>query len=92
VPQLGIDKLIADSLDRLTGASGKQGLSALDRLVPGLSGAVRRDANASIVDNLKSMGQPTEIDGKSATALPVRFAHGAVYLGIVRVGKVPPLL
>jgi hypothetical protein len=91
VPQLGIDKLIADSLDRLTGASGKQGLSALDRLVPGLSGVVRRDANAGIVDDLKSMGRPTEIDGKPATALPVRFAHGAVYLGIVRVGKVPPL-
>ena len=93
VPQLGIDKLIGQGIDRLTGAprGSAQGLSALDRLVPGLSGVVTAGANASVVDDLKKMGQQTEIDGKPATALPLRFADGAVYFGIMRIGEVPPL-
>ena len=93
VPQLGIDKLIGKGIDRLTSASGQagQGLAALDRLVPGLSGVVRQTTNASIVDDLKKMGQPTAIDGKPATSLPLRFADGAIYLGMVRIGEVPAL-
>jgi len=93
VPQLGIDKLIGQGIDRLTGATAgsTQGLSALDRLLPGLSGVVSAGANASVVDDLKKMGQPTEIDGKPATALPLRFADGAVYFGMIRIGEVPPL-
>lgn len=93
VPQLGIDRLIGQSLDRLTGSSGQnaQGLSALDRLMPGLSGVVQQSANASIVDDLKKMGQQTEIDQKPAIALPLRFSNGSVYLGIIRIGEVPAL-
>ncbi len=93
VPQLGIDKLIGQGIGRLGGASGtsSQGLSALDRLMPGLSGVVSAGANASVVDNLKKMGQPTQIDRKPATALPLRFSDGAVYLGIIRLGEVPTL-
>lgn len=93
VPQLGIDKLIGQGLDKLTGSTGGngQGLSALDRLVPGLSGVVSQSANASVVDDLKKMGQQTQIDNKPAVALPLRFANGAVYLGIVRIGEVPAL-
>jgi hypothetical protein len=93
VPQLGIDKLIGQGIDRLTGATGSsaQGLSVLDRLLPGLSGVVSAGANASVIDDLKKMGQPTEIDGKPATTLPVRFADGTVYLGMIRIGEVPAL-
>ena len=93
VPQLGIDKLIGQGIDRLSGAAGHsgQGLSALDRLLPGLSGVVSAGANVSVVDDLKKMGQPTEIDGKPATALPLRFADGSVYLGMIRIGEVPAL-
>jgi hypothetical protein len=91
VPQLGLDKLIGQGLDKLTGTSGQQGLSALDRLVPGLSGVVSQGANASVIDDLKKMGQPTQIDNKPAVALPLRFVNGAVYLGIVRIGEVPAL-
>jgi hypothetical protein len=93
VPQLGIDKLIEQGIDRLSGANGQsgEGLSALDRLLPGLSGVVRNSAAASLIDNLKRMGQPTQIDNKPAVALPLRFADGAVYLGIIRIGEVPPL-
>ena len=94
VPELGIDKMIGQGIGRLAGISGQSGqggLAALDRLMPGLSGVVTAGANASLIDDLKKMGQPTEIDGKPATALPLRFTDGAVYLGMIRIGEVPAL-
>jgi len=92
VPQLGIDRVISQRLDELAGpGQAQQGLAALDRLVPGLSGVVRQGANATLVDDVKKMGQPTEIDSKPAVALPLRIADGAVYLGLIRIGDVPPL-
>ena len=94
VPDLGIDKMIGQGIDRLAGVSGQSsqgGLAALDRLMPGLSGVVAAGANASVIDDLKKMGQQTEIDGKPATALPLRFADGAVYLGMIRIGELPAL-
>jgi hypothetical protein len=93
VPLLGLDQLIGQGIDRMTGASGQsgQGLAALDRLVPGLSGVVRQGAAATVIDNLKKMGQPTEIDKKPATILPLRFSDGSVYLAMIRVGSIPPL-
>jgi hypothetical protein len=94
VPLLGIDKLIGQGLDKLTrsgGGQSAQGLSALDNFLPGLSGVVRDSANASVVDDLKKMGQPTQIGDKPATVLPLRFSDGAVYLGMIRIGEVPPL-
>lgn len=92
VPQLGIDRLIEQRFDELAGGGqAQQGLAALDRLVPGLSGIVRQGANASLVDDVKKMGKPTEIDSKPAVALPLRLADGAVYLGLIRVGDIPPL-
>jgi hypothetical protein len=93
VPLLGIDQMIGQGIDRLTGGSGSpaQGLGALDRLVPGLSGIVREQTNSGLVDNIKKMGQATEIDKKPAVALPLRVADGVIYVGIIPVGVVPPL-
>lgn len=93
VPLLGIDRLIGRGIDRLTGTGNQpsQGLNALDRIVPGLSGVVRDNANASIVESIKKMGQPTEIDGKQAILLPLRVSDGAMFLGIVPLGEIPPL-
>lgn len=93
VPLLGVDRLIAQGIDRLSGAEGStaRSMSALDRLIPGLGGAIRDSANTSLVENLKKMGQPAEIDKKPATVLPLRFADGAIYLGMLRVGDTPPL-
>jgi hypothetical protein len=103
VPLLGIDQLIGQGIDRLTGGSGSpaqglgaqglgaQGLGALDRLVPGLSGIVRDQTNSGLVDNIKKMGEATQIDKKPAIALPLRVADGIIYLGIIPVGVVPPL-
>jgi hypothetical protein len=93
VPLLGIDQLIGQGIDKLTGGSGSssQGLGALDRLMPGLSGVVRQNANAGVIDNIKKMGQPTEIDKQPALALPLRIDDGTVYLGLIPLGNLPAL-
>jgi len=93
VPLLGIDQLIGQGIDRLTGGSGspEQGLNTLDQLLPGLGNVIRSQASSSIVDNIKKMGQPTEIDGKPAIALPLRVADGVIYVGVIPVGVVPAL-
>src|SRR5580692_227169 len=93
VPKLGIDRLIGRGLDKLNGGSGQaqQGLDALDRLMPGLSGVVRDSASASVIDSLNKMGQPTEIDKKPAIVLPLNFSDGFVSLGMVPLGEVPAL-
>ena len=86
IPMLGIDRLIAQGINRLSG-----GDNVLDRLAPGISGVIRESANATVVENLKKMGQPTSLDGRPALALPLRFADGTVYLGLLPVGQIPPL-
>jgi hypothetical protein len=93
VPQLGLDKVIGQSIDRLTGAGNQapQGLGALDQLVPGLRDVVRQTTNENLIDDIKKMGQQTEIDNKPAIVLPLRFADGAMYLGLLPLGDVPPL-
>jgi hypothetical protein len=93
VPLLGVDKAIGRTIDRFSGAGNQSAKEpgALDRLVPGLSDVVRQTANASLIDNVKKMGQPTQIDGKPATVLPLRFADGSVFLGLLPIGEVPAL-
>jgi hypothetical protein len=103
VPLLGIDRLVGAGIDRLSGTEGAaaqglgaqglgaQGMGALDRLIPGLGGAIRDTANASLIENLKKMGEPTVLGKAPAIILPLRFADGAVYLGMLRVGEMPPL-
>ncbi len=93
VPLLGIDQLIGQGIERLTGGGGssEQGLNALDRLMPGLSGVVRENTNSSVIDNIKKLGQPTELDKKPAIALPLRVADGVIFVGIIPVGVVPAL-
>ena len=93
VPLLGVDQLIGQGIDRLTGGSGSptQGLGALDRLLPGLGGVVRESASAGLVETIKRMGEPTKLDGKPAVALPLRVADGIVYVGLIPVAAVPAL-
>jgi hypothetical protein len=86
VPRLGLDRLIGQGLDQLSGGNG-----VLDRMVPGLSETIRVTATASVIDNLKKMGQPTSIDNQPAVVLPLRFTDGAIYLGMLRIGEAPSL-
>jgi hypothetical protein len=93
VPLLGVDQLIGQGIDRLTGGSGSpaHGLGALDRLLPGLGGVVRENASAGLIETIKRMGEPTKLDGKPAVALPLRVTDGIVYVGIIPVAAVPAL-
>ena len=93
VPLLGVDQLIGQGIDRLTGGGGSpaQGLSALDRLLPGLGGVVREGASAGLIETIKRMGEPTKLDGKPAIALPLRVTDGIVYVGMIPVAVVPAL-
>jgi hypothetical protein len=93
VPLLSVDQLIGRGIDRLTGGPGSPagGLGALDRLLPGLGGAVREGANVGAIETIKKMGEPTQLDGKPAIKLPLRVADGIAYVGIIPVASVPPL-
>ena len=93
VPLLGIDQLIGQGIDRLSGGTGSpaQGLGMLDRFLPGLGGAVREGASASLIESIKKMGKPAEIDNKPAIALPLRVEDGIIYVGVVPVGVMPAL-
>jgi hypothetical protein len=93
VPLLGVEQMIGQGIDRLTGGPGSpaQGLGTLDRLLPGLGGVVRESASAGLTETIKRMGEPTKLDGKPAVALPLRVADGIVYVGIIPVASVPPL-
>jgi hypothetical protein len=93
VPLLGIDQLIGQGVDKLTGGSGSpaQGLGMLDRLLPGLGGAVRESANSSVIESINKMGKPAQIDNKPAIALPLRVEDGIIYVGVIPVGAVPAL-
>ena len=48
-------------------------------------------ATSGVLDNIKKMGEPTEIDKKPALALPLRVNDGVVFLGIIPLGVLPPL-
>jgi hypothetical protein len=86
VPLLGVDRLIGQGLDQLSGGDG-----TLDRLIPGLGGAIRESANANLIDSLKKIGEPSSIDKQAAIVLPLRFSDGSIYLGMLRIGEAPPL-
>jgi hypothetical protein len=93
VPLLGVDQMIGQGIDRLTGGSGSptQGLGLLDRLLPGLGGVVRQNASSGVIETIRSMGQPTEVEKKPAVALPLRVNDGVIFLGMIPLGVVPPL-
>ena len=86
VPLIGIDRMLGQSLGQLSVGNG-----TLEQLVPGLSETIRTTTTATLIDNLKKMGEPTSIDNQPAVVLPLRFADGAIYLGMLRIGEAPAL-
>lgn len=64
-------------------------LGALDRIAPGLGSFARQQAVTSIAVGLG--GQQTELEGKRAVSLPLRFEDGDVFLGRMRIGSTPSL-
>lgn len=95
MPMLGVDRALAqavpqDTLNRFA--------PSLDRLMPGL-GNMLRGGNAGAATNANTAalgaaalgGQRTEAEGQSAIALQLRIDDGAVFLGPLKVGQIPPL-
>ena len=66
-------------------------IGALDRIAPGLGGIARQNAAPMLAMGLAFIGQPTELEGQRAYAIPLRFQDGMVFLGPLQVGQTPPL-
>jgi hypothetical protein len=100
MPALGIDKMLQDgvpqaTLDRVAPGVKTQDINnlmgALDKAIPGFGKAVRQNANVGIAAGINSLGKEAVLEGKKARAFPLRFVDGAVFLGPLKVGQVPPL-
>jgi len=88
LPVLGLDKMLSEQQapERLNKTFG-----ALDRIMPGLGNVARQNAGPAIVAGINLMGKPTELEGKRAVALPLRFDDGMASLGPLKLGMTPPL-
>jgi hypothetical protein len=77
-------------------ASGELRLSAMGRLdglltvtMTGLGRGGLGLGGAEL--GLALLGKPAELEGKQAIVLPLRFNDGAVFLGALSLGRLPPL-
>jgi hypothetical protein len=88
LPTLGLDQMLSQeqASPQINSAFG-----ALDRLVPGLGKVARKNAAPMIAASVNLMGQPAELEGKRAVALPLKFDDGMVSLGPLKLGATPPL-
>lgn len=93
VALLGADQALAQYLAQKTGGLTVDKLaSSLDRLMPGLGGAVRGNSGANLAAaGIGLLGEPKELEGRRAVSLPLRFANGVAFLGPVQVGQIAPL-
>jgi hypothetical protein len=101
---IGIDKLIAQKAQARSGGdrTGRPprglgqiapAIDSLDRLAPGLGGAIRDRYGSNLVAaGIAMLGTPAELDGKKAVSLPLRFVDGAAFLGPIPLGQTPPLI
>lgn len=100
IPALGIQKMLEQgvpqaTLDRIAPGIKTQDINnlfgALDRAVPGLGQVVKQNANLGVAAAVNALGKETVLEGKKARSFPLRFADGAVFLGPIKVGDIPPL-
>jgi hypothetical protein len=100
IPALGIEKMLDDGVPQATLDKVAPGvktndvnnlLGALDRAIPGLGKVIKQNANAGVAAGINALGTAAVLEGKKARAFPLRFVDGAVFLGPLKVGQVPPL-
>ena len=100
IPALGIEKMLEEgvpqaTLDRVAPGVRSQDvtnlLGALDRAIPGLGKVVKQNANVGVAAGINALGKEAVLEGKKARAFPLRFVDGAVFLGPLKVGQIPPL-
>ena len=89
LPALGLDKMVQQQQGR--GGQVDAAIGALDRIAPGLGGIARQNTGPMLAMGLAFIGQPTELEGKRAYAIPLRFQDGTMFLGPLQVGQTPPL-
>ena len=85
-----LDKIGAKQMVQTSPAMDKLA-GALDRLAPGLGNAARQQLSENIGTGINALGEKTTLEGKPAVTLPLRFDDGAMFLGPVPIGKMPPL-
>lgn len=100
IPALGIEKMLEEgvpqaTLDRVAPGVKSQDLNnlfgALDRAVPGLGKVIKQNANAGVAAGINAIGTESVLEGKKARSFPLKFVDGAVVLGAIKVGQIPPL-
>jgi hypothetical protein len=100
IAALGIDKMLDQgvpqaTLDRVAPGVKTQDVnnlfSALDRAIPGLGKAVKQNASVGVAAGINVLGTEAVLEGRKARSFPLRFADGAVLLGPLKVGQIPPL-
>ena len=100
IPALGIEKMLEEgvpqaTLDRVAPGVKSQDvtslLGALDKAIPGLGKMVKQNANVGVAAAINALGEKAILEGRPARSFPLRFVDGAVYLGPLKVGQVPPL-
>jgi hypothetical protein len=52
---------------------------------------VKQNVNVGVAAGINALGKEAELEGKKARSFPLRFADGAVFLGPIKVGQIPPL-
>ena len=88
LPTLGLDQMLSQEQ---ASPQVNNAIGALDRLMPGLGNVARKNAAPMIAASVNMMGQPAELEGKRAVALPLRFDDGMVSLGPLKLGATPSL-
>ena len=103
IPLLGIDRTLAQAVPQET---LNRFAPTLDRLMPGLGNVLRgansaggnasgngakANANTAALGTAVLGGQQTELEGKPAIALTLRFDDGTAFLGPLKLGQIPPL-
>lgn len=92
ITMLGADQMMSQYLAQKGGGVNMDKIGgALDRLLPGLGGAVRNNSGSIAAAGISMLGQPAEIEGKKGVSLPLTFRDGAVSLGPIPVGQTPAL-
>jgi hypothetical protein len=90
----GLEKFIAAQggvqkfLPGAGGAGRGPALSALDRYAPVLGQDARERVESSLIGLL---GERTQLEGRPAVAVPLRFSDGAAFLGPVPLGRTPAI-
>jgi hypothetical protein len=90
---VGLEKLVAALGVSLSQDSAVGRLSgALDRVAPGLGNIARERGGPNLLAaGVGMLGQKTDLEGKPAVTLPLRFADGAVFFGPLKVGQIAPV-